>query len=146
MRAWRVRSHGAPSKALVLEPDVALPVPAADQVRVRVAAVGLNFGDDLLCRGTYQLLPGLPFTPGLEVAGVVDAAGPDSPIAAGTRVMGIPALPDGGLAECALADSRNCYAIPDSLSDVDAAAMLIPFQTAYVALHRRAGLDRRRPS
>lgn len=134
-------THGAPVDALVLEDGVALPEPARDQVRIRVCAAALNFGDDMLCRGTYQLRPELPFTPGLEVAGEVVAAGPEAGIAPGTRVMGVPALPDGGLAEYALADARNCYAIPDTLPDVDAAAMLIPFQTGHVALHRRGGLQ-----
>ncbi len=141
MRAWRVSAHGAPTDVLRLEDGVPVPEPGADQVRIRVGAVGLNFGDDLLCRGTYQLKPSLPFSPGLEVAGVIDAAGDASPLAIGTRVMGIPALPHGGLAEFALADARNCYPLPASISDVDGAAMLIPFQTAHVALHRRGGLQ-----
>jgi NADPH2:quinone reductase len=117
-----------------------VPEPAADQVRIRVGAAALNFGDDLLCRGTYQLRPELPFTPGLEVAGEVVAAGARAGIAEGTRVMGVPALPAGGLAEYALADARNCYAIPPTLPDRDAAAMLIPFQTGHIALHQRGGL------
>ncbi|MCS5637557.1 MAG: NADPH:quinone oxidoreductase family protein [Myxococcota bacterium] len=140
MKAWRVAEHGEPEKVLVLEDHVALPEPAPDQVRIRVGAAALNFGDDLLCRGTYQLRPGLPFTPGLEVAGEVVAAGAEAGLAEGTRVMGVPALPAGGLAEYALADARNCYPIPSSLPDLDAAAMLIPFQTGHVALHRRGGL------
>ena len=140
MSAWRVARHGDPAEVLAIRDDVAVPEPAADQVRIRVGAAALNFGDDLLCRGQYQLRPELPFTPGLEVAGEVVAAGAQAGIAPGTRVMGVPALPHGGLAEQCLADARNCYAIPDSLPDVDAAAMLIPYQTSHVALHRRGGL------
>jgi NADPH2:quinone reductase len=141
MRGWQVVRKAEPAEALELREDLAIPEPAADQVRIRVGAAALNFGDDLLCRGLYQLKPELPFTPGLEVAGEVVAAGAESPIASGVRVMGVPALPHGGLAEYALADARNCWAIPDSLPDVDAAAMLIPFQTSHVALHRRGGLQ-----
>jgi NADPH2:quinone reductase len=141
MKAWRVKVHGGPEEVLVLDEDVPLPEPAADQVRIRVGAAALNFGDGLLCRGTYQLRPELPFTPGLEVAGEVVAAGAQAGLAEGTRVMGVPALPAGGLAEYALADARNCYAIPDSLPDRDAAAMLIPFQTGHIALHQRGGLQ-----
>jgi NADPH2:quinone reductase len=120
---------------------VPLPEPAADQVRIRVGAAALNFGDDLLCRGTYQLRPELPFTPGLEVSGEVVAAGGEVGLSPGTRVMAVPALPWGGLAEYALADARNCYPIPPDLPDTEAAAMLIPFQTGHVALHRRGQLQ-----
>ena len=140
MKAWRVAEHGEPEKVLVLEDHVDLPEPAPDQVRIRVGAAALNFGDDLLCRGTYQLRPELPFTPGLEVAGEVVAAGAEAGLAEGTRVMGVPALPAGGLAEYALADARNCYPVPANMPDLEAAAMLIPFQTGHVALHRRGGL------
>ena len=141
MRAWRVATHGDPEKVMALEDDVPVPEPAADQVRIRVGAAALNFGDDLLCRGTYQLRPELPFTPGLEVAGEVVAAGSEAGLSPGTRVMAVPALPWGGLAEYALADARNAYPIPSDLPDTDAAAMLIPFQTGHVALHRRGQLQ-----
>jgi len=141
MKAWRINAHGGPEEALVLEDGIPEPEPAADQVRIRVGAAALNFGDDLLCRGTYQLRPELPFTPGLEVAGEVVAAGPDAGIELGTRLMAVPALPWGGLAEYALADARNCYRVPASMPDDEAAAMLIPFQTGHVALHRRGGLE-----
>ena len=82
MKAWRVKTHGSPEEVLVLDEEVPLPEPAADQVRIRVGAAALNFGDDLLCRGRYQLRPELPFTPGLEVAGEVVAAGVQAAAAA----------------------------------------------------------------
>ena len=63
MRALRVTKHGAPTEVLALE-DIAPPEPGPGQVRIAVAAAALNFADDLLCRGHYQLTPELPFTPG----------------------------------------------------------------------------------
>ena len=109
------------------------------QVRIRVGAAALNFGDSMLCRGTYQLRPELPFTPGLEVAGEVEAAGAGVELAAGARVAAVTALPHGGLAQRALADERNAYPLPETVDDPAGAGLLIAFQTAHVALHRRAG-------
>jgi NADPH2:quinone reductase len=140
MRAWRVTAHGEPREVLHLEEDLPVPEPRADQVQIRVGAVALNFGDDLLCRGTYQLRPDLPFTPGLEVSGEVVIAGSEAGIEVGSRVVGVPDLPHGGLAEVCVADARNCYPIPRELPDELAAAILIPYHTSHVALHRRAQL------
>jgi len=139
MRAWRVTQLGKPADALSLD-EAPIPEPGPGQVRIRVRAAALNFADDLLCQGRYQIVPELPFTPGLEVAGAVDAAGDGVSLPVGGRVSAITALPHGGLAEYALADQENVYEIPDSLSDSDAAAMLISYQTSHVALHRRGNL------
>lgn len=140
MRAWRVRQHGDPTEVLTLEHHVAPPVPEGDQVEISVAACALNFADDLLCRGTYQERPPLPFTPGLEVAGTVTAAGPAASHAVGDRVAGSPLLPHGGLAERCLARSSDVFPIPDPMSEVAAAAMHVTYQTGWFALHRRARL------
>ena len=143
MRAWRVHELGEPATALVLG-DVPLPEPGAQQVRVRVAAAALNFSDDLLCRGRYQLRPPLPFTPGMEVSGVVDAAGSgvSREIARpGARVMARTRLPSGGLAEYALADEQGLFRVSEAMSDAEAAGLIIPYHTTHVALHRRARLE-----
>ena len=95
MRALRAGRPGEPTDVLQVE-DVPAPEPADGQVRIAVGAAALNFGDALLCRGHYHLRPPWPFTPGLEVAGRVDAAAPGMSFAPGTRVMAVPALPDGG--------------------------------------------------
>lgn len=136
MQAWRVVKLGPPSEVLTLE-TVERPEPGPGQLRIRVAAAALNFADDLLCRGHYQLAPELPFTPGLEVAGTVDACGAGVELAPGSRVVAIAALPHGALAEYALADAVNAYPLPDSLGFAGGAAMLIAFQTSHLALHRR---------
>ncbi len=141
MRALRVHHHGEPADALRVE-DVPAPRPGPAQVTVRVGAAALGLPDILLTRGSYQLKPALPFTPGLEVAGTVVAAGRDVDADwVGRRVVGVPALPDGGFAEEAVLPAGNLYPLPSDVGDVDAAATHIAFTTAHVALHRRAELQ-----
>jgi NADPH2:quinone reductase len=139
MRAWRVHELGDCADVLRLE-DVEAPAPGDHDVVVAVEACGLNFADTLLCHGSYQDQPPLPFTPGLEVAGTVVAAGPAAMHPIGTRVTGSPRLPHGGLAERAVADSGDVFPIPSTMSAVDAAAMHTTYQTGWFALHRRARL------
>jgi NADPH2:quinone reductase len=137
--AWRVHELGEPRDVLVWE-DVARPVCAPGGVVVRVEAVALNFPDILLCQGNYQERPPLPFTPGLEVSGVVEEAGTGSGFAVGQRVLGAPPLPDGGLTERVALPRTSCFAIPDALPYTKAAASFITYQTGYFGLHRRAAL------
>jgi NADPH2:quinone reductase len=139
MKAWRVHELGAPADVLRFE-EVPDPRPGPGEVLVRVDAVALNFPDVLLCAGLYQDRPPLPFTPGLEVAGTVVAAGEGAAYAAGDRVLGGPPLPHGGLAELAVLPAGGAWPVPDDMPASDAAALLITYQTAYVGLHRRAGL------
>ena len=140
MRAWRVHNHGEPVDVLRLD-DVPPPEPGPGQARVRVSTAGLNFADILLCRGTYQEQPPRPFTPGLELAGVVDALGDGVDAALlDQRVVAFPALPAGALAGAALAASGDCLPIPDAVGDVTAAALPIAYQTGWFGLRRRAAL------
>jgi NADPH2:quinone reductase len=140
MRAWQVHTHGEPVDVLRLEERPAAD-PSPGQVRVRVSTAGLNFADILLCRGTYQESPPRPFTPGLELAGVVDAVGADADAALlDRRVIAFPALPHGALAGAALAAAGDCLPIPDSVDDVTAAALPIAYQTGWFGLRRRAAL------
>jgi len=141
MQALRVHQHGEPEQALSVE-EIPAPVPGPGQVTVRVGAATLGLQDVLLVRGSYQLKPTLPFTPGLEVAGTVTAVG-DAVDATwlGQRVVGVPALPDGGFAGQAVVTASNLYPLPDGVGDVDAAATHIAFTTAHVGLHRRADLQ-----
>jgi len=141
VRALRVHRHGEPTAALSLD-DVEAPQPGPDQVRVAVGAASLSLPDVLLCQGTYQLDPPLPFTPGLEVAGRVTAVGdPAAGELLGRRVVGVPSLPHGGFAEEALVPRGGVYPVPDGVTDRDAAATHISHRTAHVALHRRARLQ-----
>jgi len=140
MKSWQVRSHGEPASALELV-EAPVPEPGPGQVRIRVRAAALNFPDVLLCRGTYQIRPELPFTPGVELCGDVDALGEGvSGLRTGDRVIGNPALPYGSLAEFALADAADLLAAPETLDDAQASALHIAYQTGWFGLHRRARL------
>ena len=75
------------------------PEPGPGQVLVRVRAVACNFPDILLCQGRYQEKPALPFTPGMEIAGEVVAAGEGAVAKVGDRVLGTPPMGKGGYAE-----------------------------------------------
>jgi NADPH2:quinone reductase len=134
MRAWRVHELGAPAEVLRLE-DVPDPSAGDGELLVRVDAVALNFPDVLMCAGLYQERPPLPFTPGLEVCGTVVAGD-----RAGERVIGGPTLPGGGLAELAVLPAAGAFGVPAGMPAEEAAGLLITYQTAYVGLHRRAGL------
>ena len=139
MRAWQVKELGDPENALTLE-EVDDPAPGAGEVVVEVEAAALNFFDILLCKGEYQEKPELPFTPGAEVAGTVSAAGEETGFEKGDRVLATPPLPRGGFAERVSVPETAVYPIPEDMPFEDAAALHIVYQTAYFALHRRAGL------
>ncbi|MGW4205974.1 alcohol dehydrogenase catalytic domain-containing protein, partial [Streptomyces sp. NPDC004726] len=105
MQAWRVHRNGEPSEVMRLE-EIDRPVPGDGQLLLRVLAANVNFPDALLCRGTYQVRPPLPFTPGVEICGETED---------GRRVIANPVLPDGGLAEYAVADEAAVLPAPEAL-------------------------------
>ena len=140
MRSWQVSAYGEPRDALTLT-EVERPSPGPGQVLVRVLAASANFPDALLCRGTYQSRPPLPFCPGIELCGEIVAVGDQvDGFAPGDRVMGGAVLPYGGFAEYALMDARWTMPTPDVLDDASAAAFHITYQTGWFGLHRRARL------
>ncbi|HEY7175523.1 MAG TPA: NADPH:quinone oxidoreductase family protein, partial [Micromonosporaceae bacterium] len=139
MKAWQVTALGEPVDVMRIADDVAVPEPGAGQVLVRVHAVALNFPDVLMCRGLYQVRPPLPFTPGVELCGTVAAVGADvSAPGVGDRVLGSPI--GGGLAEFALMAATDALPAPAALSDAQASAFHIAYQTGWFGLHRRAAL------
>lgn len=139
MRAWRAQRLGEPGEVLHLE-EVPRPTPGPGQVRVAVSACGLNFADALVCRGTYQQRVDPPFTPGLEVVGVVEALGPQVGPRLGERVLTATVLPHGGFADACLARAEDLLALPDEVDDHTAVALYVTYQTAWVGLHRRTRL------
>lgn len=139
MKAWRVKELGDPNEALALE-DMEDPSPESGEVIVEVEAAAMNFFDILLCKGEYQEKPDLPFTPGAEVSGTIVTVGDGVELESGRRVIATPPLPRGGFAERVAVPASAVYPIPDEMPATDAAAMHIVYQTAYFALHRRAGL------
>lgn len=141
VRAWQAAANGEPRDVLTLV-DVPEPQPGAGQLLVRVRATALNFPDVLLCRGTYQVRPPLPFTPGVELCGEVLGVGDGvTGVSVGDRVIGVPALPHGCLADLAVMDAVDAFGAPPELDDAVAAALHIAYQTGWFALHRRARLQ-----
>jgi NADPH:quinone reductase-like Zn-dependent oxidoreductase len=113
--------------------EVAVPQPGPDQVRVRVLATSLGFVDGLMALGKYQIKPDLPYTPGGEIAGVIDAVGTHvSPARIGQKIVTWQL--GGGLAEFALVDDVNAEEIGSRVDAVTAASMLVDYQTSYHAL------------
>jgi NADPH2:quinone reductase len=140
MKAWQVYQLGEPRDALRLA-EVPDPEPGPGQVLVRVLGAAANFPDVLMCQGSYQVRPPLPFTPGVELCGEVVTAGPGvTGIAVGDRVIGGPTLPFGAYAELALMDADAILPAPEGLDDAEAAAFFITYQTGWFGLHRRARL------
>lgn len=135
-----MRRLGSPREALSLEPA---PVrrPGPGEARVTIGAAGLNFPDLLLCAGRYQERPTLPFSPGFEAAGVVTEAGPGAAVGPGEHVVVVPELPNGALQESITVPGRQLFPVPASMPVTVAAVLHIAYQTAYVALHRRARLQ-----
>jgi NADPH2:quinone reductase len=135
-----VSRHGEPGDALELT-ELPVPRPGPGQLLVKVRAAAANFPDALLCRGTYQVRPALPFTPGIELCGEVAGLGEGvTSHRAGDRVIGGAVLPRGAFAEYALMRAEAAFPAPASLDDAQAAPFYITYQTGWFGLHRRARL------
>lgn len=124
---------------IVERPD---PAPKGRQVLVAVRVSALNPADLLQRAGKYPAPPGSPAdVPGLEVAGIVTAVGPDvERWAVGDRVFGL--IGGGGLSTHVLVEERSLAAVPDRLDEYGAAAVPEVFVTAHDALRSQAGLQR----
>lgn len=140
MWGWQVRELGAPADVLTWT-EMADPEPGPGQVLVRVAAVACNFPDILVCQGTYQERPPLPFTPGLEIAGEVVAAGEGAAAKVGDRVLGTPPIGRGGYAELAVLDAESTLPWPEGMTPAQAAGMFVTYQTGICALEHRGRLQ-----
>jgi NADPH2:quinone reductase len=136
MKAIRVHEFGAP-EVMKLEETVD-PLPGPGQVVVRVKAVGVNPVDAYIRSGTYAIKPTLPYTPGMDAAGIVASVGEGvSEPAAGDRVYVAGTL-SGVYAELALCEDWQVYRLPARLTFSQGAAVNIPYATAYRALFQRA--------
>ena len=134
MKAWRVHAWGEP-ETMALE-EVAMAEPDAGQVRIRNHAAALNFFDILQVQGKYQVKPPFPFTPGAEVAGIVDAVGAGvASVKLRDRVIAIPR--GGAFAEYSIAPETSVFAMPEAMSFDEAASMPIVYQTGYFAMTHR---------
>jgi NADPH2:quinone reductase len=120
--------------------DVDLPEPGFGEIRIRIRAASLNFPDILLCQGKYQLKLEPPFTPGMDIAGEIDAIGEGvKNFVVGDAVVG--GMRFGGFAEFAVVSTEGLQKKPSHLSFAEAAAYQVAYLTAYVALVRRGNLQ-----
>lgn len=140
MRAWVVREYGQPLDVLHLE-AVPIPEPGPDEVRVRVHAIPLNLNDlERITGGNMMVRPEFPYSPGMEVMGVVEACGAGAEAWAGTRVVATTKGAFGGFAELAVCPSAAVFDMPDEIPLPDAAALYFPFHLAWLGLFDRAEL------
>ncbi len=139
MRALVCRAYGPVGSLELGElPD---PKPAAGQVVVGVRACGVNFPDLLVVQGKYQFKPPPPFSPGGEVAGVVESVGDGvNDLRPGDRVVAMAIW--GGMAEKLAADASQVVRIPDGVDFVTAATVPTVYGTTLHALRDRAKLQR----
>src|SRR5215471_13633667 len=114
------------------------PVPAAGQALVRVHGAGVGPWDVGFLGGGFPGLP-LPFVPGQEVAGVVEAVGGGAGVQPGERVYAVLFPAGGGFAELALASADQLAPMPGTVSFVEAAGLVIGAGTAYEGLIDRGG-------
>jgi NADPH2:quinone reductase len=138
MQAWRVHELGGVD-ALRLERVPPPPAPGPGEATLAMVAVGLNFPDLLMLSGGYQFRPGLPFTPGMEGVGRIEAVGEGlSGDLIGRRV--IAGARTGLLAERVTLPVSALRAAPDTLPDDEAAGFTTGYLTAWVALVHRGRL------
>ncbi|MEM6495184.1 MAG: NADPH:quinone oxidoreductase family protein [Pseudomonadota bacterium] len=138
MKALLCKSLDGPDALEVAEIDP--PKPEANQVIVRVRAVGLNFLDTLMTRGKYQFKPPLPFSPGGEIAGEVLAVGSDvQDHAVGDKVCAFVSW--GGAREQMAVDAGTVIKMPEGVDYVTSAGISVTYGTAMHGLRDRGRLQ-----
>lgn len=134
-RAMQVTNLGQP---LEMQTIASVP-PGPGEVRARVHACGVNFGDLLIVEGSYQEKRDVPFTPGMEVSATILDVGPGvTNLQPGQKIASYCGF--GGFAEQAILKAEACVPVPDDMDDVSVAAFLIGYGTSHVALNHRARL------
>ena len=141
MRSWRTHEYGQPLEALKLD-VVPIPDPGPGELRIKVDAIPLNLNDlERITGGNMMVRPELPYSPGMEVMGTVDACGDGTSEWAGRRVVSIPTGAYGGFSEYAICPVASTFEMPESIPLPDAAAVFFPFHLAWLGLIDRAGLQ-----
>ncbi|HME12936.1 MAG TPA: NADPH:quinone reductase [Candidatus Acidoferrum sp.] len=136
MKAIRVHEFGG-SDVLKYE-DTPTPKPAAGQVLVHIHAAGVNPYDTYMRAGAYAIKPPLPYTPGSDAAGIVEAVGEGiRKVKPGDRVYTARTL-TGAYAEYALALEEQVFRLPEKISFAQGAGVWVPCGTAYHALYHSA--------
>lgn len=140
MRAWRTHRYGPPREVLKLD-TVPIPAAGAGELLVRVQAIPLNLNDlERITGGNMMVRPELPYSPGMEVMGVVEACGQGAGDWQGKRVVAMPKGANGGFAEYAICPVVSAFEMPEAIPLPDAAALYFPFHLAWLGLFDRAEL------
>jgi NADPH:quinone reductase-like Zn-dependent oxidoreductase len=142
--AWqsiRIARFGGP-EVLDLAEDQAIPVPGSGEVRIKVLAAGTGFTDAFIRRGRYPDFKGpLPFTPGYDLVGVVEATGPGVPASlTGQLVADLCVV--GGYAQYAIRPARFLVPVPGDHDPAEAVCIPLAYLTAYQMLTRYRRLSR----
>lgn len=136
MKAIRVHQFGGP-EVLRLE-EVPKPQPGASQVLVRIHAAGVNPVETYIRSGSYAAKPNLPYTPGADGAGVVEALGDGVKSFKGGDRVYVGGSITGSYAEYALCEMAQVHSLPENISFQQGAGVNTPYATAYRALFQRA--------
>jgi NADPH:quinone reductase-like Zn-dependent oxidoreductase len=134
-----IRGYGAPSMLQVIHEPA--PIPANGEVRIRVEAAGVSFGDVLQRLGLFFAgAPGMPYTPGYDVVGTVDAVGPDvDSVRVGDRVAALTLF--GGYARYVCVPAEHVVTgVPGDLDAIKAVALVLNYTTAFQMLRRVANV------
>ncbi|MCB1611558.1 MAG: NADPH:quinone oxidoreductase family protein [Xanthomonadales bacterium] len=138
MKAILCEQWGGPETLLLK--DIDLPEPGPRQVRIKVAAAGVNFPDVLIIQKKYQMQPQLPFSPGAEIAGTISAVGSEvSGLKVGMPVAALCGI--GGFAEECVVDAALCMPLPPGVPMALAASLVLAYGTSWHALRDRAALQ-----
>lgn len=138
MKAILCTQFGLPDQLIYTEAKD--PIPGEDEVLIAVKACSVNFPDVLIIQNKYQFKPELPFSPGGEISGLIEAAGSKiKNLKKGQRVLALCGW--GGFAEKVVVKADRIFPIPPDLDYLTAASTLYTFGTAYHALKDRANLQ-----
>ena len=138
MKALLCKKYGPP-ESLVIE-EVPAPILGAGEVRIGVHAAGVNYPDNLMIVGKYQVQPPLPFSPGFELAGeILEVSDGVTHLQPGQRVAATSM--GGAMAEEICVPATNVVPIPDMMDFSSAAGFIITYGTSYHALRQRAQLQ-----
>ncbi len=137
MKAIIVREFGIPE--VMKYEDAEIPEPGSGQLLVRIRAIGVNPVETYIRSGNYAVKPLLPYTPGTDSAGIVEATGDGvGPFKPGDRVYTSGSV-TGTYAEFAVCNKEDVHPLPERASFAQGAALGIPYATAYRALFIKAG-------
>lgn len=134
-KSFEIERVGGPEVLRLTESP--LRAPNEEEVRLRVHYTGVGFTDILMCYGNYPYAPPMPFVPGYEVVGVVDAVGAEvRNVSEGQRVAALTV--HGGYSEYIYLEHTELVPVPDEVDGIEAVSLILNYVTAYQMLHRIA--------